>query len=333
MSGSTVHRAEIESIYESAHIGLCVIDTDYRYRRINKRLAEINGFPVDAHIGRTVREIIPAVADQAEEIIDSIVRTGQPRLNVEFVGETAVEPGRKRYWLEQWSPLKDESGKVTAVNVVVEDITERKQHEKELEILTREIAHRSKNLLSLVQAIVRQTAQHAGSIEDFMAQVDGRIDALSRAHDLLIQKDWQGADLSQLIKSQLEPFTDAATRVTQTGPHLIVCAQATQHLALAIHELATNASKHGALSVPTGTVSIEWSLDKGAGASDGFSLHWIERGGPAVRPPDPDQLGFGILVLERLVPSGLDARAEVDYAQSGLRWSLYSDDAWFCRQA
>jgi PAS domain-containing protein len=111
---STMHRAEIDSIYESAHIGLCVIGTDYRYLRINDRLAEINGFPVDAHIGRTVREIIPAVADQAEEIIDSIVRTGQPRLDVEFVGETAVDPGRKRYWLEQWSPLKDESGKVTA---------------------------------------------------------------------------------------------------------------------------------------------------------------------------------------------------------------------------
>lgn len=331
---NTVHRAEIDSIYESAHIGLCVIGTDYRYLRINKRLAEINGFPVEAHIGRTVREIIPGVADQAEEIIDSIVRTGQPRLDVELVGETAVEPGCKRYWLEQWSPLKDESGKVTAVNVVVEDITERKQHETELQILTREIAHRSKNLLSVVQAIVRQTAQHAVSIEDFMAQVDGRIAALSRAHDLLIEKNWQGADLSQLIKSQLEPFTDATTgRVTQTGPRLFVCAQATQHLALAIHELATNASKHGALSVPNGTVSIEWSLDNGAGAADGFSLHWTERGGPAVRPPDANQFGFGMLVLERLVPSGLKARAQVDYAQSGLRWSLYSDDAWFCRKA
>jgi two-component sensor histidine kinase len=150
----------------------------------------------------------------------------------------------------------------------------------------------------------------------------------------LIEKNWQGADLSQLVKRQLEPFTDTATgRVTQTGPRLIVCAQATQHLALAIHELATNASKHGALSVPTGTVSIEWSLDNGAGATDGFSLRWTERGGPAVRPPGRGQLGFGTLVLEKLVPSGLNARAEVDYRQSGFRWNLYSDDAWFCRKA
>jgi PAS domain S-box-containing protein len=330
MGGSTVHRAEIDSIYESAHVGLCVIGTDYRYLRINKRLAEINGFPVDAHIGRTVREIIPAVADQAEQIIDSIVRTGRARLDVEFMGETAVEPGRTRYWLEQWSPLKNESGKVTAVNVVVEDITERKQHEQELQILTREIAHRSKNLLSVVQAIIRQTAQHAVSIEEFMAQVDGRIAALSRAHDLLILKNWQGTDLSELIKSQLEPFTDGASgRITQNGPALIVCAQATQHLGLGVHELATNASKHGALSVPNGTVSIEWSLDNG----EGFSLRWTERGGPAVTPPDPDQLGFGTLVLEKLVPAGLNARAHADYAQSGLRWSLFSDDAWFCRKA
>ena len=328
-----MHRAEIESIYENAHIGLCVLGTDSRYRRINKRLAEINGFPVDAHIGRTVREIIPAVADQAEEIIDFIVRTGEPRLDVEFVGETAAEPGRKRYWLEQWSPLKDESGKVTAINVVVEDITERKQHEKELQILTREIAHRSKNMLSVVQAVVRQTARRAVSIEDFMTQVDGRIDAFTRAHDLLIEKNWQGADLRQLIRSQLEPFEDPATgRVALSGPSLSVCAQATQHLALAIHELATNACKYGALSVPTGSVAIEWFLDN-RGAAKIFSLRWTERGVSNVKPPDPDQLGFGTLVLKKLVPSGLNARAELNFAPSGLNWMLYSEKAWFCEEA
>jgi PAS domain S-box-containing protein len=323
-----VHRAEIESIYESAHIGLCVLGTDCRYRRINKRLADINGFPVEAHIGRTVREIIPAVADQAEEIIDYIVRTGEPRLDVEFVGETAAEPGRKRYWLEQWSPLKDESGKVTAINVVVEDITERKQHEKELQILTREIAHRSKNLLSVVQAIVRQTARRAVSIDDFMTQVDGRIAALTRAHDLLIEKNWQGADLRQLIESQLEPFNDPATsRVALTGPRLTVCAEATQHLALAIHELGTNACKYGALSAPTGSVAIEWFLEDRGGAK-AFSLQWTERGGPTVKPPY--RPGFGTLVLKKLVPSGLNGSAELDYAPSGLSWILRTDDAWFC---
>jgi two-component system CheB/CheR fusion protein len=325
-----VDRAEVDSIYENAPVGLCVISTEGRYLKINKRLAEINGFPVDAHIGRTVREIIPAVADQAEEIICSILQTGEPRLNVEFEGENAVEPGLKRHWLEQWSPLKDRSGKVTGVNVVVEDITERKRHEKELQLLTREIAHRSKNLLSVVQAIIRQTALHAVAIEPFIADVDSRIAALGRSHDLLIERNWQGTDLRELIKSQLEPFNDPASgRVLLTGPHLTVCAEATQQLGLALHELATNSSKYGALSVPTGTVAIEWSTDN-HGAANEFSLRWIERGGPEVRPPDPDQHGFGSMVLTRLAPSRLNATAELQYDPKGLRWVLRSNDAWFC---
>ena len=114
-----------------------------------------------------------------------------------------------------------------------------------------------------------------------------------------------------------------------TGPSLSVCAQATQHLALAIHELATNACKYGALCGPTGTVAIEWLLDN-RGAAKEFSLRWTEHGGPNVKRPDPDQLGFGTLVLKKLVPSGLNASAELNFAPSGLNWMLHSENAWFC---
>lgn len=154
-----MQQAEIDSIYENAPIGLCVVGVDGHYRRINRWLAEINGYPPEYHIGRTVREVVPAIADNVDKIIEDIARTGEPHLNVAFSGETAAEPGKRKHWLEQWSPLKDETGRVVAVNVVVQDITQRRQHEHQLQILTREIAHRSKNLLSVVQAIVRQTAK------------------------------------------------------------------------------------------------------------------------------------------------------------------------------
>jgi PAS domain S-box-containing protein len=326
-----MQQAEIDSIYENAPIGLCVVGVDGQYRRINRWLAEINGYPAEYHIGRTVREVVPAIADKVDKIIEDIARTGEPHLNVEFSGETAAESGKRKHWLEQWSPLKDETGRVVAVNVVVQDITQSRQHEHQLQILTREIAHRSKNLLSVVQAIVRQTAKTATSASSFMEKVDGRVAALSSAQDLLIDHYWQGADLGQLIERQLAPFAEREShQVTLSGRPLMVCAQATQQLSLAMHELATNSTKYGALSVPNGTILIEWSLrDVHAAEDSRFFLRWVESGGPTVEPSGPEK-GFGSLVLQKLVPSALNASAHIEYPPSGLRWTLESNDGWFC---
>jgi PAS domain S-box-containing protein len=124
--------AELAIIYDTAPIGLAVLSPDKRFLRINERLAEINGRPVCDHIGRTIREVVPALADQAHALIDHIVATGEPVLNVEIEGETAAEPGVRRTWLEQLQPVKDASGKVTAINIVAEDITDKKRHEQQL---------------------------------------------------------------------------------------------------------------------------------------------------------------------------------------------------------
>jgi PAS domain S-box-containing protein len=317
-------------IYAHAPVGLCVIGKDFRYLRINKRLAEFNGVPVQAHLGRTVREVVPVLADQSESLIETIVRTGEPILNVEFEGETPAQPGAKRSWISHWSPLKDENGRVTAVNVVVEETTERRQQEEQQRILVRELTHRSKNLLSVVQAIVRQTARHAGGVEEFTTQLDSRIEALSQAHDLLIEQNWRGAALEDLVAGQLYPFVESQIeRVAMSGPSLFLHAQATQHLALALHELATNACKHGALSVPSGTVRIDWNFEIGDGGRKKFSLRWAEQGGPAVRLPK--RRGFGTLVLERLTRSGLGGCAELSYGPEGFRWDLSIENAEFCR--
>ncbi len=322
---------ELNSIYLHAPVGLCVLSTDLRYIRINERLAEINGIPSQAHIGRTVHEIIPTLADQISAIVETIMRTGEPVLNVDFEGETPAQPGIKRSWLEHWSPHKDGSGTITAINVVAEEITERKQHEEHLHVIMRELAHRSKNLLAVVQSMVRQTAQHAEGMEAFIDQLDSRIGALSHAHDLLIEQNWQGAALIDLVTRQLEPFVSLQNgRVTVTGPPLMIGAQATQNLALALHELATNSCKYGALSAPGGTVAIGWEFKSGGDGGKSFRLTWTENGGPTVKRPE--RRGFGTLVLERLVAAGLNGRAELDYARDGLNWTLMSDEASFCRE-
>ena len=123
--------AELEATYATAPVGLCVLDTDLRFVRINQRLAEINGHPVEAHIGRTVREVVPGVADEVEPLLRRIIETGEPVINYELTGETASQPGVVRTWLESWYPLHDEQGEVIGINVVADEVTEEKRVEAE----------------------------------------------------------------------------------------------------------------------------------------------------------------------------------------------------------
>lgn len=125
-------QAEIEAYYQMAPVGLCVLDTDLRFVRINERLAEINGLPASAHIGRSIREVVPSLAEQAEALCRRVIDTGEPVQDVEFAGETAAQPGVMRAWLENWYPLKDAEGQVIGINVVAREITERKQAEAAL---------------------------------------------------------------------------------------------------------------------------------------------------------------------------------------------------------
>lgn len=124
--------AEIESIYRNAPVGLCVLDAQLRFVRVNRRLAEINGIPPEAHIGRTVKEIVPKIAPIAEPFMRKVIRTGRPVIDIELSGETASQPGVIRTWLETWLPLKDPAGRVIGLNVVVKEITQRKVTENRL---------------------------------------------------------------------------------------------------------------------------------------------------------------------------------------------------------
>ena len=122
--GTERQHSELETAYDSAPIGLCVVDTDLRYVLVNARLAEMNGWPARDHIGRTVREIVPFLADQTEPMLRTVIESGQPRVDVEIFGETAAQPGVSRIRLEQWHPLRDRNGAVTGISIVAEEVTE-----------------------------------------------------------------------------------------------------------------------------------------------------------------------------------------------------------------
>jgi len=279
----------------------------------------MNGFPVADHLGKTIREMVPAVADKVEEIAAKVFETGLGVFDVELYGTTEAAPSSPRVWLEQWMPLRNASDEIVGVNVVVEDITDRKKHEEQILLLMREVNHRAKNMLGVVQAIARHTATlHP---EDFVQRFSERLQALAMSQDLLIKNEWQGTDLTELARAQLAHFKDLIDkRVVLAGPPVRLSPAATQTIGMALHELATNAGKYGALSNTYGRVEINWKVYEPEPGIKRLSMSWIESGGPHVS--SPQRRGFGSTVVESMAQMGLSADVQLDYASTGLQWRL-----------
>ena len=212
-------------------------------------------------------------------------------------------------------------GKAERMVSVVTDVTERKAAEDHIQFLMHEISHRSKNLLTVIQSIARRTARTAGTMEEFENRFERRLQGLAASHDVLVRKNWQGAPLAELVRQQLVPFVEIqSSRFELVGPDIVVTADAAQAIGLAIHELATNAIKYGALSAPTGKVRISWMLDGNAGASSQLALNWIEQGGPPATPPS--RKGFGHVVIVDMIERSLNGKVAVEFAVEGLKWSV-----------
>jgi PAS domain S-box-containing protein len=210
--------------------------------------------------------------------------------------------------------LLDRKGNPNQLATVIRDISDRKRHEEHLDLLMHEVNHRAKNMLSVVQAISHQTA--AKSPEDFLARFSERLQALSANQDLLVRNEWGGVDIADLARAQLAAFTDLiGSRISVHGPKLRFNSAAAQAVGLALHELATNASKYGALSTKTGSVDVCWRVD---GAI--FTMSWTERGGPPVTVPT--QRGFGSTVVGLMARRSVQGEVNLDYAPSGVIWTL-----------
>jgi len=222
--------------------------------------------------------------------------------------------GAVRWCLGRAAAVKDASGRISRIRGVTMDISERKEAEERQSLLAREVDHRTKNVLAVVNAIMSLT--RAEDVDQFCAAVEGRIQALARAHSLLSDSRWRGAKIADLIQGELVRHrTPNPERVRISGTSLSLHPSAVQALALAIHELATNAASHGALSVPTGTVHVTWVSD-----DDRLELRWSERGGPPSEPKD--EVGFGMRVIKASVETQLSGTVEFDWGQDGLQCAI-----------
>jgi len=302
--------ARYETALRGSQVTVYTQDRDLRYTSISNSML---GRSVEDILGHTDADILKPDGSAALIALKREVLASGEAKRAEVPLEDA--PGMRWHDLHI-EPLRNESGDVVGLTCASVDVTERKEGEAHLRLLLRELTHRSKNLLAVIQAMARQTARHAGSIEGFLTQFGARLQALAASHDLLVRESWYGASLGELIRSQLGGYLDGSTnQVSIEGPALALKPEAAQNLGLALHELAVNAAKYGALSVPNGRVSITWSQRDGR--DDGsIDLDWKERAGPKVKTRR--KKGFGSMVIERNLVRALDAEVNLEFDPNGL---------------
>ncbi len=286
---------------------------DGRYVDINAAGLAASGLALDQVIGRTVRDL--GFYNDAENYrkIRKLLATEGRFTNLETT--LKGQQGPRTFLLS--GALVDLHGESCLLTSAV-DITERKQAEDHVQFLMRELNHRANNLLSIVQALAHQTANTADA-KAFAERLSQRLISLAASNNLLVSGKWQGVGMAKLIASQLSPFADPGERIALDGPEARLTPAAAQAIGMALHELATNAAKYGALSRDGGHISIRWSADAGEGTPT-FTLTWSERDGPAVAAPT--RVGFGRSVVERMIAGALGGKASLDFAPDGVVWTF-----------
>ena len=229
------------------------------------------------------------------------------------VFEIEIEVGGElRFFDLRLEAKTDDAGNPAGVVSTALDLTERRRDEKRMRLMMRELTHRSKNLLAVIQAMARKTATLSEDVDSFIADFSSRLRAMAAAHDLLVSQSWHGADLGDLIRASVaQTIAPTAEQVRIEGPPLMLAPDTAQNLGLAFHELATNASKYGALAADAGQLAVTWGLQDGE-----VHILWQERGGPRVNRPE--HRGFGRVLLERLIGATLNGSVELDFRSAGV---------------
>ena len=253
-----------------------------------------------------------------------VIRTGKPCLGNEVRGVTPAEPDRERVWIVDYYPVRQD-GDVLAVGCCVQEVTEQKQGARALEeaavrqdVLFSELQHRVKNTMATVLAILQLSARSATNMDKLSSTLRKRLEVISRTHDFLTTSGWEGSTIEEVARREIEPYTESLSgQLVYRGDDILLPAKQMLSLSLAIHELATNAVKYGALSTSSGRIVID------ADNSDGrIELSWHEEGGPEVVPPEDGDTVFGSLLLSRILGPDLHGQADLRYEVGDIVYSL-----------
>ena len=296
--------AELESILHRTPFMLIRLDRNLRYRFISNAYLEMTGRRLEQVLGKKLADVLGEKDFQAiRPYVERVLRGNR----VEFEREVHYPGVGTRFLHVVYTPEKDGVGEVTGWIASMLDITERKHATEVEKILVGELQHRTNNLLAVIQGIAHRSLSGRVSLDEAKKTFEGRLMALARSYRQLTQSNWSGVSLSEIVQSTMEAFT---ARTSTDGPDVMLNAKDAQNFSLALHELATNAIKHGALSSAGGEVSIVWTVARDC-ADAVLKFRWKERGGPPVL--SPNQRGFGTLLLETTFRD-----VKFDYARAGL---------------
>jgi PAS domain S-box-containing protein len=299
----------LASIVETSDDAIISKNLDGIITSWNKGAERIFGYMEEEIIGKSVKVLIPRKYHAEEDTILERIRRGQRIEHYETIRQR--KHGSLINVSLTVSPVADPQGKIVGASKIARDITERKRTEAQISLLAREAEHRTKNILATVQATVHLTQSE--TIDGLKSAIEGRIQALANVHALFVQSRWEGANLRNLVTQELSPYCqDVEARARIEGPDLLLEPYAAQTIAITLHELATNAAKYGALSVPDGRVHVAWSgVDKAH-----LILRWTETRGPLVT--SPTRKGFGTRVMERMIREQLKGKMQFEWRADGL---------------
>ncbi|HEY3949987.1 HWE histidine kinase domain-containing protein [Phenylobacterium sp.] len=312
--GDTGHSEEhrrLEMALEVAGLGEFEWDMAGGVLMVSPRMAAITGFPVGPMPAAGTRSLEPFIHPDDFAAFRASLADQRPA-GGQYEVEFRMRPtGGRTVWVRVTGVLtRDPDGKPLSVTGIVEDITRRRLEEDQRQTLMAELDHRVKNVLATCQALALQTAKRTTSLDAFLTNFGGRLKAMGSANELLTAARWRGAAIDHLAAAELGAIAPGQTG--WEGPELFLTPRAANALALALHELAANALKFGALSVETGRVNLRWTRL----ADGGFEISWTESGGPTVS--SPTRRGFGATLLDQVTSRELNGETSIDYRPAGV---------------
>jgi PAS domain S-box-containing protein len=298
-AGSQIESARLAAIVASSDDAIVSKTLMGEITSWNDGAARMFGYEAEEMIGQPITRIIPPELHDEEVTILDRLRRG---IHIQHYETVRMAKGGRRIDISvSVSPLRNAAGEIVGASKVARDITERRVAERAQQLLIDELNHRVKNTLAIVLAIANLSSARARSMAEFVPSFTGRVQALAKAHTLLTETRMQGAELTSLVTEQVILGEDGDERVACSGPTLVLGSQLAVHVAMVLHELATNARKYGALSSGGGRLEVSWEVDGDDRSARRLVLHWRERGGPMIEAP-PAQ-GFGTTLIDQTVRS------------------------------
>jgi PAS domain S-box-containing protein len=311
-------RQHLSAIIESSFDAIVSKDLNGVIQSWNAAAERLFGYTAAEAIGKHITMLIPENKQDEEDYILSRIRSGERVKSFDTVRQR--KDGELVHVSLMISPVCDDAGRIVGASKIARDVTSAKESEQRIRLLMRELNHRVKNQFAVINSMVRETAKRTSEPREFEKSVRERIAALARSHDLLINSEWSGTSLFDLIQEHLKPFGHNDF-VSLSGPLLMLQPNAVQYLGIAIHELATNSAKYGAFCGGHGEVSVNWRVKPVASGEKEFELSWTERYFPAQSTAEMRR-GFGTVVLERVTAQAINGTAVLDREPGLVRWVL-----------